>query len=169
MIFGWRNKSREDKRATKWYYNAWSKLPHVHVSNACHVVSIYPDAPVATAAHAAAATGRVGSSTLSDPERFVAVEIATRMMPSSPSSVVNKYPELDRSRHPSRRGEQQKKSIRHLAGFVRRNYTAVPLPHLPAVYPFPRIWNFMIFSNFVASNYSTCAKSVRKRFIFRTN
>ena len=25
LIFGWRNKSREDKRATKWYYNVWSK------------------------------------------------------------------------------------------------------------------------------------------------
>ena len=24
LIFGWRNKSRDDKRATKWYYIVWS-------------------------------------------------------------------------------------------------------------------------------------------------
>ena len=34
LIFGWRNKSREDKRATKWYYNVWSLIHHFlgHIS-----------------------------------------------------------------------------------------------------------------------------------------
>ena len=45
-----------------------------------HVVFQYPDAPVATAAPAAA-PGSVSMSTRPDPERSGAVEIATRRRP----------------------------------------------------------------------------------------
>ena len=58
----------------------WVKLqlnpPHFHVSDTCRA-SIQPDAPVATAARAAAA-GLVSMSTRPDPERSGAVEIAAR-------------------------------------------------------------------------------------------
>ena len=50
------------------------KLPQFHVSDTCRL-SIYPDAPVVTAA-CAAATGRVSMSTRPDPERSGTVEIA---------------------------------------------------------------------------------------------
>ena len=51
------------------------KLPHFHESDTCRL-SVQPDAPVATAARAAA-TGRVSMSDRPDPERSGAVEIAT--------------------------------------------------------------------------------------------
>ena len=55
------------------------KLPHFYVSDTCRV-PIQPDAPVATAARAAAA-GHASLSTRPDPDRSSAVEIATRRRP----------------------------------------------------------------------------------------
>ena len=50
-------------------------------------MSIYPDAPVATAVAHAAAAGRVGMSTRPDPERSGAVENSHPEMPSSQASL----------------------------------------------------------------------------------